>query len=101
SNGFRQLYRRIAHFLAQRRCKERRWAFLDHFLVAALNRTIALTQMNYVTMAVGDDLEFDVVRIHNQLLKVNVGISERFIRFHSGAVKSRDETRFVMRRALF
>jgi hypothetical protein len=35
---------------------------LDHFLVAALDRTIALKKMNEIAVCVSEDLNFDVPR---------------------------------------
>ena len=81
TDGFRQFDRGVAHFLAQARRDQRRRAFLDHLLVAPLDRTIALAQMNSVSVLVRHDLELDVMRIDDQLLDVNVAVPESLFRF--------------------
>ena len=42
---------------------QRRGAFLDDLLVAALHGAVALAEVDDVAVLVADDLEFDVVRI--------------------------------------
>ena len=96
---FRQLDGRVAHFFAKRRRNERRWTFFDYFLIAPLDRAIAFAKMNNSTMTIGDDLKLNVMRIHNQLLDIDVRISERFLRFHSRRVITIHQTRFVVRGA--
>ena len=55
--------------------------------------------MNDVAVAVGHDLKFDVVRIDDQFLDVNLGVAERLLRFHARAVKAVHQAGFVVRRA--
>ena len=40
-----------------------RGGFLQHLLVAALQRAVALAQVDRVAVAVGDHLELDVARV--------------------------------------
>ena len=49
----------VAQFLRQ----SRRRALLDHLLVPALERAVALAQMNRVAVLVGQHLDFDVPRV--------------------------------------
>src|SRR5207247_11266079 len=72
SDRLGQLHGCIAHFLAKPRRHQRRWTFLDHFLVTPLNGTIAFAEMNDVSMTIGDNLKFDVMRIDDELLDVNL-----------------------------
>ncbi len=51
--------------------------FLEHFLMAALHRAIALAQVNGVAMLVGQYLEFDMARIVEVFLHVNGIVVER------------------------
>src|ERR1041385_1144747 len=88
AHSFRQFNRCIPQFLAQTGIHDWRWAFLDHFLIASLDRTIALTQMDNATMFVGNNLELDVAWIDDQLLNVERTIAKGVLRFHSGMVKS-------------
>ena len=54
--------RGLAHRGAQRRAHAGRRRFLDHFLVAALQRAVALVEMDGVAVAVGEDLHLDMAR---------------------------------------
>ena len=55
--------------------------------------------MNDVTVTIGNDLKFDVMRIDDQLLDINLFIPEGFLRLVTRAVKSRFEAWFIMRAA--
>ena len=46
ADRFRELDRGVAHFLAQRWREQRRRTFLDHLLVAPLDRAIAFAEVN-------------------------------------------------------
>jgi len=61
-----------------------RRGFLDHLLVAALNRTIALAQMDRLPLAIGQYLDFDVARplqvflhVHRAVAKCRLGLAAR------------------------
>ena len=54
--------RGFAHRRAQGGAHAGRRRFLDDFLVAALQRAVALVQMNGVAVPVGEDLHFDMAR---------------------------------------
>ena len=54
----------------------RRRRFLDDFLVAALHGAVALAQVHDVAVVVGQHLKFDVPRLLQELLHVNLGIAE-------------------------
>ena len=57
-----------------------RGRLLDHFLVAALQRAVALAEMDGVAVAVGEDLQFDVARMADILLDQHAGIAEGGLR---------------------
>src|SRR5207302_1666868 len=61
------------------------------------NRAIPFAQMDRASVLVRHDLEFDVMRIDDQLLDVNRAVPESFLRFHPRVVKSRGKTRFIAR----
>ena len=55
--------------------------------------------MNGMAMVVRNDLEFDVMRIDDQLFYIECAVAERFLGFRAGRVKGRAETRFIARDA--
>ncbi len=50
--------------------------FLDHLLIAPLQRTIALAQRNDAALAVAEDLHLDVARRRDETLEVKPRIAE-------------------------
>ena len=69
----------IVHCLCQSHCltgniasrlvvQKWRWRLLDHFLMATLQRTLPLTQMNCISVLIGDNLNLDVSGILDELL---------------------------------
>ncbi len=89
--------RRFTHALPQRRSDRRRRTLLDHFLVAALNRALALEQVDDVAVMIGEDLELDVARLLDQPFNVERAVAKRGHRFASCLRDCRDE--IVARRA--
>ena len=55
--------------------------------------------MNNVAVTIGDDLKFYVVRIKNELLEINLLISESFLRLVTRAMERRLKARLIVRRA--
>ena len=53
---------------------------LDHLLVAALDRALALAEVRVVAVLVGDDLDLDVARPLAVPLHVHLGVAERGLR---------------------
>ena len=56
----------------------------NHFLIASLNRTIALEQMQQVAMLITQQLHLDVARIAHQLFDIDLVIAKRTGRFAPG-----------------
>src|SRR5690606_6098546 len=54
----------------------RRRRFLDHLLVAALHRAVALAQVDGVALAIGQHLDLHVARILQVLLHVDLAVAE-------------------------
>src|SRR2546428_1594031 len=52
--------RRLTEALAQRRVHEGRRRFLDELLVAALDRALALAEVDHITVAIREHLNLDV-----------------------------------------
>ena len=73
-----------AHPVAFCRGQDGRGRFFQHFLVAPLERAIALTQVNRVAVSVSEDLELDVARVAEVLLDIDSRIAERGLRLVPG-----------------
>ena len=72
--------RRVGDDLADLRARlgvqGRRGRFLQHLLVAALQRTVALAQMHDIALAVAQNLHFDMARLAEIFLDIDVVIAE-------------------------
>ncbi len=73
----RRLHRDLAHRVAHLGRNERRRRFLDHLLMAALDRAFALEHMDRVALLVGEHLHFDMARPAHELLDVETPVAER------------------------
>ena len=62
--------------LAQRVVDDGGGGLLDELLVAALDRAVALPQMQRVAVGVGEDLHLDVARVGEVALQVDGGVGE-------------------------
>src|SRR5439155_24950386 len=58
---------------------------LDHLLVPALQRAVALAEVDDGAAAVADELHLDVARVPEELLDVEVAIAERGARLRPAA----------------
>src|SRR5208283_4904178 len=76
-------YRRLTHLLAEPWRHHRARRLFEHLLMAALERTITLTQVNRIAVVVGQDLEFDMAGFFEILLEVHRARAKR--RFALGA----------------
>jgi hypothetical protein len=65
-----------AHRRAQIGGHARRRRLLDHLLVPALRRAVALTQVDGIAVAVGKDLKFDVTRMADVTLDQHARVAE-------------------------
>ena len=83
--------RGLAHGGAQRRAHAGRRRLLDHLLVAALQRTIALVEMDGVAVAVGEDLHLDVTRRVDVFLDQHALVAEGRFRLALGSGERRLE----------
>ena len=77
--------RRFAHCGSHGVVEERRGRFLEHLLVAALYRALALEEVHAVAMRVAEHLELDVMRFLHVALEEHALVAERVLRFASGA----------------
>ena len=76
----RELQRIAAQLLAQLLAEIGRRRALDHFLVAPLDRAIALEQMHGIAMRVAQHLHFDVPGALDQLFQVDFVLAEGCLR---------------------
>src|SRR6266852_477922 len=70
---------------AQSGCQGNRGTFLDNLLVAALDRTLALTKVDQVAGGITAHLDFDVARLLQQAFKEDGGITEGCLGLAPGA----------------
>ncbi len=75
----------VGHRLADGEAHARRGGFLDHFLTAALHRTVAFEQVDVGVVAVAEDLHFDVARAFDEFLHKHAVVAEAGLGFALGA----------------
>ena len=80
ADGLGGLHRRFAHGAAQRRGHAGRRGFLDHLLVAALDRAVALVEVQAVAVLVGEYLDLHVARLEDIFLHQHARVAERRLR---------------------
>src|SRR5690606_41950353 len=81
------------------RIKARRGRLFDDLLVATLHRAVALAQVHYIAVVVGDDLELDVARLLEELLHVDLRIAESRAGFLLGHIDGVEQRRFGVHHA--
>src|SRR5262249_8219268 len=72
----RQTKRGIEHSPAYPRAEARGRRFFNDLLIAALNRAVALTEVQYIAAAVAKDLDFDVTSTVDELFRVDAGVAK-------------------------
>ena len=80
-------HRSLAHPAAGMRIKVRGGNFLHDLLMPALDRAVALEQVDAITLGVGQDLDFDVARPGDVALDQHPVVAERIDRLALGAVQ--------------
>src|SRR5437764_9214498 len=70
----------LAHLVPQRVVHDRRRAFLHHFLVTPLERTLSFAEKNEAARSIAEDLDFDVPRALEIFLDVDRGAPARALR---------------------
>src|SRR4051812_902634 len=73
-----------AHAVALGRGDDRGRGFLQHLLVAALERAVALAEMDRLAVAVAEHLKLDVARVAEIFLQIDGVVAERRLGFGSG-----------------
>ncbi len=87
AGGARRAHRRRAHRAAQLRRHGDARRLLDHLLVAALHRALALAQVTAWCRAVAEHLDLDVARPYDVLLDVDRVVAERVLRLAARRVE--------------
>ena len=80
-HGFGQGHRLFAHGFAGFVADERRWRLLDHLLVAALDRALALIQIQHMALRITDQLDFNVTGFFDELFNKDTVITKTVARF--------------------
>ncbi len=77
----------FSHRAARGFVKEGAGSFLDHFLIAPLDRTFPLAQIDTVAMRIAQDLDFNVPRLGDKFLDEDAIIAKAAGRFVLGALE--------------
>src|SRR6202043_1420435 len=64
--------------------QHRRRRLLDQLLMPALDRALALAQVDHLAVEVAEDLELDVPGLDEVLLEIDPAVAERLLRFLAG-----------------
>src|ERR1700737_1516432 len=75
-HGFCERDRLLAHLAAGGLIEQRRRRFLDYLLIAALDRTFALAEINHIAMLVPEHLDFDMAGIDDEFLDEDAVVAE-------------------------
>ena len=84
----RQRDRLFAHLAAGGLVEQRRRRLLDHLLIAALDRTFALAEIDHIAVLVPQHLDFDVAGIDDEFLDEHPVVAERRLGFGLGQTES-------------
>jgi hypothetical protein len=77
----------------------RRWRFFNDFLVAALHRAVALAQIHGVFVRVGQDLNFDMAWVLQELFHIHRWVAKSRARFGLGHLHGVNQRRFGVHHA--
>src|SRR5699024_4137780 len=72
---------RIAHLFSHLRAEYRTGAFLNHLLVAALQRAVALSQMDDIAVMVSQQLHLDMPRVDDEFFQIDTVIPKEGLCF--------------------
>ena len=87
SGGLGDANRDLTHPAAHVGIDDGRRRFLDDFLMAALDRALALAQIHRVAVLVGKHLHLDVARIDDRFLDIDFAVAERTFRLAARALQ--------------
>src|ERR1700679_120795 len=87
TRGQRRLGRGFRHGGARLLGQSRRRAFLDHLLMPALRRAVALVEVDAISMRVGEYLQFDVARGGDIFFDHHPSVAKSGLRLAYGALE--------------
>ena len=90
---------RLPIFCAQLRGQGGRRGLLDQLLVPALDRALALAQVDHLAVLVAEDLELDVPRLDEVLLQVDRAVAEGLLGLLAGGGELAGELLLGVRRS--
>src|SRR6516225_4597790 len=96
SHGFSKPHGTIPHFLPQVLIDQGRRTFFDDLLIPALDRAIALAEMDESSVTVAQNLKLDMMRAFNKLFDINAAVCESLFRLDPGGMKSLYEASVIM-----
>src|SRR6185437_13177647 len=79
--------RLLAHLAPRRLVQKRRRRLLDHLLIAALDRTFALAEIDDIAVLVAEHLDLDVAGIDDELFYKDAIVAKRGLRLRPGELK--------------
>ncbi len=87
--GTSDLHSRLPHSRPQFRMRihHRGRAFLDHFLMPALDGAFPLAQVDQVAVVIPQDLDLDMARLHHQLFQIDLVAAESAEGFAGGVAQ--------------
>src|SRR6185369_3129308 len=85
------LNRGFTHAMAQIRIVDRRRTLFDHFLMATLNRTLALAEMDHVAIFVAEYLYLNMPRALDCFFQIQRRVTESRGRFGLRSLKCRTQ----------
>src|ERR1035438_4747793 len=91
SSSLRDANGDLAHSAPHVGINEGRRRFLDYFLMTALQRTLAFSEVDGVSMLVSEHLHLDVAGIDDRLLDINFAVAERSFRFAARTFERRPQ----------
>ena len=101
TRGQRRLGRGFRHGGARLLRQSGRRAFLDHLLMPALRRAVALVEVDASPMRVGEHLQFDVARRGDVFFDQHPSVAERSLRLAAWRSRAQRRIRHGRRRGAF
>ena len=87
SGRLRRFHCRVAHLLPEPVVQRHRRRFLDHLLVIPLDRTVALSEMDHMTLAVRQYLELYVPWLLYKVFNIHCIVAKRHLGLLLGRLK--------------
>ncbi len=96
ADGLGRLHRGFAHGTAQLGGQAGGRGLFDHLLMAALDRAVALVEVQAVAVLVGEDLDFHMARLEHVFLDQHARVTERRLRLALGGRQCLGQVRLAL-----